>query len=134
MFLANDRIILKWQTHAGRFDEKTIDAYLSTLRFCEEVTGGKSFVAFSTSDAAKVREAEALLKLMPSKSLINRRSRAIFSIALLGALRPDTVISLQIKHVDVVGRRIIQDGAGVRAKYGARERTDHRNALCEVFR
>ena len=191
MFLRNDRIISKWQIYAGRFDEKTIDAYLATLRYCEEVTGGQSFVAFSTSDAAKVRddlkrrvrkdaedtlststirhrashlrsfftwllkqdegaqlpkdlpdyfelpkaafadalpkevkqfpsiqEAEEMLQAMPSKSLVDRRSRAIFAVSFLAALRADTVISLQLKHVDVAGRRIIQDGSAVRAKNG----------------
>lgn len=191
VYLENDRIIAQWQTFAGRFDQKTIDAYLATLRYCEEVTDGKRFDSFSTADAAKVREdlkrrvsknaqdnlststvrhrashlksffswllkqdegarlprdlpdyfdlpkaafadalpravkefptieeAEQMLLTMPTKSLIDRRYRAIFAIAFLGALRADTVVSLQIKHVDVSGRRIIQDGAAVRSKNG----------------
>lgn len=194
VFLENDRIIAKWQTYAGRFDDKTVDAYLATLRYCEEVTLGKRFDRFTITDAAKVRddlkrrvrkdadaplststvkhrashlksffewllkqeegarlpkdlpeyfelpraafaralpkaikeypairEAEEMLQAMPSKSLVDRRARAIFAIAFLGALRADTVISLQIKHVDVAGRRIIQDGTAVRSKNGKSE-------------
>ena len=194
VFLENDRIISKWQTYSGRFDEKTVDAYLMTLRYCEEITIGKRFDRFAITDAAKVRdnlkrrvrkdadaplststvkhrashlksffewllkqeegarlpkdlpeyfelpkaafaralpkavkefpaigEAEEMLQAMPAKSLVDLRARAIFSIAFLGALRADTVISLQIKHVDVVGRRIIQDGTAVRSKNGKSE-------------
>ncbi|UYV38685.1 site-specific integrase [Rhodobacteraceae bacterium D3-12] len=193
-FLENDRIIARWQTFAGRFDEKTVDAYLATLRYCEEVTEGKRFDRFTVADAAKLRddlkrrvrkdaedplststvkhrashlksffewllkqregarlakdlpdylelpkaafaqalpkdvkdfpkidEAEEMLRAMPSKSLVDQRARAIFAIAFLGALRADTVISLQIKHVDVAGRRIVQDGAAVRSKNGKSE-------------
>lgn len=194
VFLENDRIIAKWQTYAGRFDEKTVDAYLATLRYCEEVTSGKRFDRFTITEAAKVRddlkrrvrkdadaplststvrhrashlksffewllkqeegarlpkdlpeyfelpkaafaralpktikafpnidEAAEMLQAMPSKSLVDQRARAIFAIAFLGALRADTVISLQIKHVDVAERRIIQDGTAVRSKNGKSE-------------
>ena len=55
VYLANDRIIAKWQIYVGRFDEKTVASYLSTLRYCEDVTDGKSFEVFSISDAEKVR-------------------------------------------------------------------------------
>lgn len=194
VFLENDRTIAKWQTYAGRFDEKTVDAYLATLRYCEEITAGKRFDRFTITDAAKVRddlkrrvrkdadaplststvkhrashlnsffewllkqeegarlpkdlpeyfdlpkaafaralpravkefptisEAEMMLQAMPSKSLVDQRARAIFAIAFLGALRADTAISLQMKHVDVAGRRIIQDGTAVRTKNGKSE-------------
>jgi integrase len=191
LYLANDRTIYKWQTYAGRFDEKTVDSHLAAIRYCEELCGGKRFEHYTVEDAARVRddlkrrvrkdqddnlststvkhrashlvsffewclkqdgfsrlpkdlpayfqlpkaafasapmravrafptidEAQILLLAMPSASLYDRRARAIFAIAFLGALRADTVISLRLKHVDLAGQRIIQDGTTLRSKNG----------------
>ncbi|MGB7243927.1 MAG: phage integrase N-terminal SAM-like domain-containing protein [Sulfitobacter sp.] len=63
-------------------------------------------------------EAEELLNEMPSKSLVDLRARALFALAFLGALRADTLVSLQIKHFDVKRRLILQDASVVRAKAG----------------
>lgn len=63
-------------------------------------------------------EAGFLLGKMPARSLADRRARAIFAIAFLGALRADTIISLRIRHVDLNRRLILQDAAQVRAKAG----------------
>ncbi len=63
-------------------------------------------------------EAEKLLNAMPSKFLVDLRARALFALAFLGALRADTLVSLQIKHFDIQGRRILQDASVVRAKAG----------------
>lgn len=63
-------------------------------------------------------EATELLVGMPSKTLVQKRQRAIFAIAFLGALRADTLISLHLKHLDLEGRKIIQDGTVSRTKNG----------------
>ncbi len=191
LYFANDRTLHKWQTYAGRFDEKTIDSHLSAIRYCEAICEGKRFEDFRIEDAARVRddlkrrvrkdeddnlststvkhrashltsffewclkqddfsrlpkdlstyfqlpkaafasaaarvtptfptidEAEIMLLEMPSSSLLDRRARAIFAIAFLGALRADTAISLRLEHLDLDGRRIIQDGTALRAKNG----------------
>lgn len=63
-------------------------------------------------------EAEELLSGMPSSSLLDMRSRAIFALAFLGALRADTLASLRIKHFDPERKLILQDASIVRAKAG----------------
>lgn len=68
---------------------------------------------YPTIDAAAL-----LLGSMPSRSLVDKRARAIFALAFLGALRADTVISLRVKHVDIARRLILQDASVVRAKAG----------------
>jgi len=68
-----------------------------------------------------IKEAEMMLKNMPSRSFIERRAQAIFALAFLGALRADTLISLQIRHFDISRRRIVQDASEVRAKNGKSE-------------
>ena len=65
-----------------------------------------------------IEEAEIMLIDMLDTTLLQKRDRAVFALAFLGALRADTIISLQIKHFDIVNRRIIQDAAVVRSKYG----------------
>lgn len=56
LHLGNDRTLYKWQTYAGRFDEKTVDSHLSAIRYCEAICGGKRFEHYTVEDAAKVRD------------------------------------------------------------------------------
>lgn len=67
---------------------------------------------------ASLEEAKELLHGMPELSLANRRARAMFAIAYLGALRADTITSLRLVHFDQEGRRIIQDATTSRTKNG----------------
>jgi integrase len=188
---ANDRIIYKWQTYAGKYSEPTTDRHLGSIRFLEEATGRKSFERLTESDVEKCRsalkealrgagdptlskstvqhhssqiraflewllkqdgfkrlprdlpeyialpkaayaasiprearaypridEAAEMLKSMPDKTLIQRRNRAIFALAFLGALRADTLISLRFGDIDRESRHIIQNGQRVRTKNG----------------
>ncbi len=187
----NDRIIHKWQSYAGRYDEKTIVKHLAAIRYFEQCLSGKSFGKLRIDDFAAVRddlkrradvtaddkisassikhtisylgsffdwligqegyrrlprdfrgylvvpkailaksaqtkqkdfpsieEAEQLLLDMPSASLTEMRSRAIFAVAFLGALRADTIASLRLRHIQIEQRLIIQDGAVSRTKAG----------------
>lgn len=65
-----------------------------------------------------IEEAEELLRKTPSKTLSQRRDRAIFALAFLGALRADTLMSLRVKHLCVEKELIIQDGTVSRTKNG----------------
>ena len=69
-------------------------------------------------DFPSIEEAEQLLLDMPSNSLVEMRSRAIFALAFLGALRADTLASLLLRHIQIERRLIIQDGQASRAKAG----------------
>ena len=65
-----------------------------------------------------ILEAENLLSAMPFETLVDQRTRALFALPFLGALRPDTLVSLRIEHFDIEKRRIVQDGRVGRAKAG----------------
>lgn len=65
-----------------------------------------------------IEEAEQHLLAMPSNSLAEMRSRAIFALAFLGALRADAIASLRLRHIQIAQRLIIQDGAVSRTKAG----------------
>jgi site-specific recombinase XerC len=187
----NDRIILKWQTFAGRYSEKTIDRHLESIRYFENTTGKKPFDRLTATDVEKCRaalkkalaangehalskstvqhhashirafldwllkqdgfkrlpgdvpeyislpkaayaaslsaqprpyptidEARDMLLAMPDRTLHQKRDRAMFALAFLGALRADTLISLWFGDIDVEHRKIIQDARHSRAKNG----------------
>ncbi len=66
----------------------------------------------------KLDEAVAMLDAMPSKSLSERRMRAIFAFAFLTGLRADALITVRLKHVKGDERRVIHDGSEMRTKNG----------------
>ena len=55
---------------------------------------------------------------MPDRTRIDRRNRAIFAFAFVTGFRASALISLRLRHVDISGKRAIQDGTDVRAKNG----------------
>lgn len=52
----NDRIIHKWQTYAGSYNEKTIDKHLAAIRCFEVLLEGKRFLDLTTDDFAAFRD------------------------------------------------------------------------------
>lgn len=187
----NDRIILKWQTFAGRYSDKTIDRHLESIRFFENTTGQKPFDRLTATDVEKCRatlkkalaangehalskstvqhhashirtflewllkqdgfkrlpsdlpeyialpkaayaasiprevrpyptieEAREMLLAMQEITLVQKRDRAIFALAFLGAVRADTLISLRFGDIDVEDRKIVQDARRSRTKNG----------------
>lgn len=58
------------------------------------------------------------LRLMPSRTLMERRDRAMFALAYIGAMRESALISLRLRHVDIQERRIEHNGRELRAKNG----------------
>ncbi len=191
LVLVNDRLIYDWQTYAGRYDQKTIDKHVASIRFCESAVGNKDFANYTCRDLSAVRtsliaqldaeserrksksfirhraselrgfftwllkqkgygrlpkdladhlelpraihaieasgvtrpyptmdEAAKMLVGMPTKSILDRRARAIFALAFLGALRADTLISLRMKHIDVERQVIQQNASEMRTKNG----------------
>lgn len=188
---ANDRVILEWQDYAERFETKTVDQHLASIRDFEGYHVGKDFKRITKNDAASfmrsfkeridpdaenrlsrstvahrsahlmmfcdwlikqygykslpgdlpgrfklpksfyasglepelrdnltVAEAAKCLAEMPTRTLYERRQRAMFAAAFLGALRADTVISLRIGSIDVARRKIFQDATKLRTKNG----------------
>lgn len=189
---ANDQIVFEWQIYAGRFNEKTVDSYLTAIRDFEQETGGKPFHLIKTDDVAAYRhrliergklpatagglgkssirhrashlskffewlckqdgykrlngslceyiklprgataqalptpvkqfptieEAISMASNMRARTRLDRRNRAIFAFAFVSGFRASALISLRVRHVDISGKRALQDGAVVRAKNG----------------
>lgn len=65
-----------------------------------------------------IDEAISMASEMPSRTIRERRNRAIFALAFVTGFRASALISLRLRHIDVQGKRAFQDGADVRAKNG----------------
>jgi integrase len=58
------------------------------------------------------------LGCMPATTEIERRDRALVAFVFLTGARDSAVASLKLKHVDIVSRKVVQDGREVRTKFG----------------
>lgn len=65
-------------------------------------------------DLAQVHRA---LDMMPAKTLMEKRDRAVLALALLTGARDNALASFAIGHVDLVERKVMQDARTVRTKY-----------------
>lgn len=66
-----------------------------------------------------IEQVRHVLQVMPEKSDVQRRDRAIVAFALLSGARDDAIASLSLRHVDLKRRRVNQDPSqGVRTKFG----------------
>jgi len=65
-----------------------------------------------------IKQAAEMVTAMPTTTPLDRRDRAMVALAFLGALRADTLVSLQVGHIDIAAQRITQDSAVSRTKNG----------------
>lgn len=65
-----------------------------------------------------IDEAKDMMLALPDVTLFQKRDKAIFALAFLGALRADTLISLRFGDIDVELKRITQDARRARTKNG----------------
>ena len=66
---------------------------------------------------ATVDQVRHVISSMPTGSDVERRDRALVAFFLLTGARDGAVISLKLKHVDLVEGRLIQDAREVRTKF-----------------
>jgi integrase/recombinase XerD len=67
---------------------------------------------------ATIEQADHTFRLMPSKTVLDRRNRAFFALMMLTAARIEAAASLKIGHVDLNLGCVHQDGAVVLTKFG----------------
>lgn len=58
-----------------------------------------------------------LLATMPSQTVLQKRDRAIIALLILTGIRDGALVTLRMKHVDLVSRCIRQDAREVRTKF-----------------
>ncbi len=191
-FTINDRVIHEWQTFAGKYNPKTVQAHLVSIRDFEASLKGIHFSKVKPKHAGQYRdhlvrllaqpkdegglsgstvrhrasqlraffewlrgqegyrrlsssipdyfalprsasapqskerpkkyptldEAWCMVELMPEKSTIQRRDRAMVAFAFISGFRAGVLSALRIKHVDFDSRSVVQDAREVPAKNG----------------
>jgi integrase/Zn ribbon nucleic-acid-binding protein len=63
-------------------------------------------------------EALEMLSSLPCRTLKDRRDRAIFAMAFVAGLRESALITLRVRHVDIVRKRVHHDARDLNAKNG----------------
>lgn len=209
-FTINDRVIHEWQAFAGKYDPKTMQAHLVSIRDFEAFLGGVQFIKVKPKHAGQYRDhlvrlldqskdkgglsnstvrhrvshlkaffewlrgqegyrrlsasipdyfalrrsvsapqskmqckeyptldqAWRMVELMPEKSVIQRRDRAMVAFAFVSGFRAAALSALCIKHVDFDSLSVVQDAREVPAKNGKTYRAKwfpRTQAFQEVF-
>lgn len=57
-----------------------------------------------------------LLRVMPDKTDVEKRNRALIAFALLTGARDNAIASIKLKHLNILGRMVTQDARDVRTK------------------
>ncbi|MGJ0427224.1 tyrosine-type recombinase/integrase [Methylocystis sp.] len=65
---------------------------------------------------ATLEEIQHVLTLMPAKTAIEKRNRALVAFAILTGARDGALASFCLKHVDMAAQTVFQDGREVRTK------------------
>ncbi len=65
-----------------------------------------------------IEQAEEMLQKLPDKTIAQRRDRAMIACAYCTGLRANALITLRLKHVDLVEKSVVQDATEMRAKNG----------------
>lgn len=119
--LATLREFILWlsQQEGFRSRIKMADAdYFSLSRRDEAIAR-----AAPPRSAPGVRQAKRALEMMPSVTPREKRDKAVFALLCLTAIRVGALISLRIKHVDLVEKSVTQDPREVETKFGKRIET-----------
>lgn len=191
-FTTNDRVVHEWQAFAGKYDTKTVQAHLVSIRDFEAFLEGVQFSKVKPKHAGQYRDhlvrllaqpkekgglsnstvrhrashlkaffewlrgqegyrrlsasipdyfalprsasapqskerpkeyptldvAWRMVELMPYKSAIQRRDRAMVAFAFISGFRAAALSALRIKHVDFDTLSVVQDARDVPAKNG----------------
>jgi integrase len=64
-----------------------------------------------------VDQAKHAISMMPADTAIERRNRALVAFTLLTGARDSAIASMKLKHVELAGRRVVQDAREVRTKF-----------------
>ncbi len=68
--------------------------------------------------APSVNQAKHALSLMPDKTLIELRNKAVFAILCLTGIRVAALVSLKVKHIDLTEKSVAQPPREVATKFG----------------
>lgn len=91
-------------------------AYSDCEYFNPSANDGRVADARIERPAPSLAQIRRVLSLMPISTAIEQRDRALVAFTLLSGARDDAIASLNISHVDLDRRRVLQDARIVRTK------------------
>ena len=104
----------EWLSQEQGFKSKIDMRDIQSLRLNNQET--RMIKSQSDLDYAKFSDCQAVIRNMPSDTLIQRRDRAIMALMFMTACRDSALSSLHIKHFDKANDLIIQDPKDVKTK------------------
>jgi len=64
-----------------------------------------------------LEQVRRVIQTMPNGNEIERRNRALIAFTLLTGARDSAIASMKLKHVDLIGGRVLQDARDVKTKF-----------------
>src|SRR5215470_3329648 len=64
-----------------------------------------------------IEQIRHVLECMPADTDVDLRDRAVVAFTLLTGARDGAIASLKLKHIDIVGGKVVEDARGVRTKF-----------------
>jgi site-specific recombinase XerD len=104
-----------FQWLAGRPGFRKI-GYSDADYFNPSANDGRIASASREKPAPSVEQVRHVLATMPHGTDIEKRNRALIAFVLLTGARDDAIASMSVRHVDLVGRVVMQDARTVRTK------------------
>jgi integrase len=104
-----------FQWLAGRPGFRKI-GYSDADYFNPSANDGRIASASREKAAPSVEQVLHVLATMPHGTDIEKRNRALIAFTLLSGARDDAIASMSVRHVDLVGRVVMQDARTVRTK------------------
>lgn len=103
--------------------------YRSRLKYCDaqffNLSDNDTRVATAKREqrAPSLLQVEQVINLMPAKTEIDRRNRALVAFAILTGARDGAIASMKLKHIDLETGSVYQDARQVRTKFSKTFRT-----------
>ena len=110
------KTFFQWMVMDERIKGKIARKPINALRLKrKDRTASKARKARSIATIAQI---EATVKAMPKTTAIERRNRALIAFTLVSGARDGAIISMRVKHVDLINKRVEQDPNEVDTKAG----------------
>lgn len=106
----------QWMVMDERMKGKTARKPINALRLKRKDRTASR--ARQTRPIATIAQIEATVKAMPNTTAIERRNRALIAFTLVSGARDGAIISMRLKHVDLINKQVHQDPNEVDTKAG----------------
>ncbi len=101
---------------AGQQGYKSRISYSDSDYFNPSANDARIATAKREQPAPTLDQIDSVLKAMPSRTLLERRDRALIAFTILTGARDDAIASMSLKHIDLATGKIAQDAREVRTK------------------